>query len=843
MAEKPIILNNSPDTTAKIDLIENEENPTHFIELNNSHYESNIKIIKVKIIVPKGTLTNSKFDHKSNVLTVMNDIDKITFNVRTTTENSSEVLKITNILNSDEHSNESMKLEECCKLSKPKYSYPIMGTNALLVKTNSIKNTEVKNEEQLLSDSAIIDELVNERYQDSMIELYQRNFRRQTSRRSSLQSNSRTISENSADKDINYNFENNIKHSSTMLNELEENIDDLKSFGTFQPSNLEYCHISNTTEVLDNAKIVDPRQYLYSTETVFSTSSSDNSTNKKNTTFNSSDFNVDVTLGSAIDFILSTNGNQIDTSTSINDYESSVSTSNITPQSKSDFDEDKFLQRALGEELNDYISTDSKEMDQTGTTDTNYTSYVSSTSKSVNSSDVSLLLSKASSLYSTVSSKIRHLGKGIPLHFSEGTISEEAIEDGSSNTSDGIQISERIAVLTQESVVQLQVMQQTAKALGYCRSVKEFVGSFEQIEAERMLLLATCKHQAIVDIIRKYEFSDHNEEDHQNQNQNSRGTITISNFNFHPEERNSPKIKKSTSNKKNVEHSDLLNQWFVCIINCNEFTYATEAKMATKDGFVRFEDEVFRFEDLGMDFELKVSLYAIKLKNSLRNYSHESKYHLNKDLKTNSILCPPTPSASFLQHLTLTRSPPSTNNPPSIKHSFIPFGTSILRVNSFKASNHYRLNKMPTISSNQLSGVFSADVKTELVVRSKGSGFMTIGQGDNVTTWSRHWCELEGSKLSWWNYPQQGNGVERADALGCIDIRTCISARVISVDRNICARPRTLLLETTNNKDGKITRHLLSFDSAQEMGHWENKLNRLLDILRSWNAMQTTNRM
>lgn len=793
---KEIILNNSPNIS------EIEENPTHFLEINNSKYDTDVKLIKVKIIVPKGTLTNSKFDHKSNVLTVMNEIDRITFNVRATSEHCSEVLKITNILNKEEQAGQ-----------KPKNNYPIMGTNALLVKTNSVKNTEVKHQEDSdeelssLRDSAIIQELVTERYQDSMIELFQRNFKRQTSRRSSLQTTSRTISETSVDmKDTNYNFV--VKHSSTMLNELED-YNDIKYFDSSEFPSLEYCSVVDTLNQLQQVQ-VEPEVNLQNENTTGYVQNKDHS-------FNSSDFNVDVTLGSAIDFILSTNGDCLDPSSTSNERERTYcmdsSNSNETPQSKSDFDEDKFLQRALGEELNGYQSCDAE------------TSLVSS--KSIGSSDVSFLLSKASSLYSTVSSKMRRLQRRLPLHSSGGTISEENGLETSLLTTTSSGNEERLARLMHDSAVQHQIIMQTGKALEYCRSVKEFTGSREVVEGERMLLLATCKRQAILEVIRKCEYDDPNEVA-----QNSSSTIKISNLIFNPQE-NTPTKTRSHKN----------NQWFICIVNCNEFTYATEAKMADNDGFVRFDEEMFRFDDLDMDFGLIVSLYAIVIKNGLRSYSHESKYHLKKDVKTNtsSILCPPAPTTSFLQHFSQTpkyQTLPTT--PTSTKHSFLPYGTFTLRLSNINAK-YYRLSKMSTVADSQLSGVFSMAVETALEVRAKGMGFMTLGQGSVGTTWSRYWCELEGCELRWWNYPPQDGG-ERTKPIGSINLEACISARITSVDRNICARPRTLLLETATDKttssssDYETTRYLLSCDTAHDLTVWENKLNAVLGILRSWSG-------
>lgn len=81
--------------------------------------------------------------------------------------------------------------------------------------------------------------------------------------------------------------------------------------------------------------------------------------------------------------------------------------------------------------------------------------------------------------------------KNIPITI-DGAIEEE--ESGflqSSYLTDTKPKDEFISDLIKESAVQFQIIQQTSKALNFCKSIKEFQSSLEQIEAEKILLTAS----------------------------------------------------------------------------------------------------------------------------------------------------------------------------------------------------------------------------------------------------------------------------------------------------------------------------------------------------------------
>ena len=64
-------------------------------------------------------------------------------------------------------------------------------------------------------------------------------------------------------------------------------------------------------------------------------------------------------------------------------------------------------------------------------------------------------------------------------------------------------ITQKIHKLQEEAANQLPVIQQASSAVNLCRSTNEFFGSSEQVEGERLLLVATHKRQAAVNEIQR----------------------------------------------------------------------------------------------------------------------------------------------------------------------------------------------------------------------------------------------------------------------------------------------------------------------------------------------------
>lgn len=108
---------------------------------------------------------------------------------------------------------------------------------------------------------------------------------------------------------------------------------------------------------------------------------------------------------------------------------------------------------------------------------------------SVSTSDISLLISNRSTYSALTEKRTKESQKSVK----EKRIIDEEKSDMSSLTyvpeiehDDG-----EVSELVKEASIQFQIMQQTAKAVSVCRSIKEFEASPELLEAERILLTAS----------------------------------------------------------------------------------------------------------------------------------------------------------------------------------------------------------------------------------------------------------------------------------------------------------------------------------------------------------------
>lgn len=143
----------------------------------------------------------------------------------------------------------------------------------------------------------------------------------------------------------------------------------------------------------------------------------------------------------------------------------------------------------------------------------------------------------------------------------------------------------------------------------------------------------------------------------------------------------------------------------------------------------------------------------------------------------------------------------------------------------------FQMRKVP-LSSN-LDGSVTLYMSTQVKVLLKHSGFLTIGTsiGGSIL-WNRRWCSLKGNLMYFWNYPCYEDSIK---PLEIIDLRRCMNALIASVDRTICPRPKTLLLETKEDNTDEFVKHFINFDTLTDMRTWEEQLNKVINTLRTWN--------
>ncbi|GJQ87888.1 hypothetical protein Trydic_g1157 [Trypoxylus dichotomus] len=710
---------------------------------------------------------------------------------------------------------------------------PIMGKNALLAKLNVV-NQQMDNLNNN-TDSKIIEDIVNDRFRDFLTEHYRRNMKRKARKNLFCEDKEENDSNNS-------NLAFSCGESQDVGEIVFENNESENTAVIVENGNLKHNHLIPEIRVTideskpsSNDQIQEERRIESGAKATDETFAARGSSLKIN---NLANIQIYSPLSSTTTLASRDFGEFIENGLfDINQY----------LNRRHEYDPQIFLQTALGEELDRsattfyaepfertclsmnallsiftvfifahnalhcthkhvYVNLVQKFAYKTDpcSTYTARSQRAISGSHSVGSSEVSLLIS-AASMRSLSETRAKNFRKSM------GDIDEE-MERSSSMSDIGSKTNEELlSDLLKESAIQFQIIQQTTKALDLCRSVKEFVSSPEQIEAEKILLTATCQREAVLQEIRRLQMGETPEE------VDYPGFIRLSNLKF-PAKSFGCHANDSTKKKD-------YTQWFVCIISCGTKVYATDTAIADFEGNVCFHTQV-SFDNLKPDFEISVTIYAMKVKNNLRTYSHESKYHLNKRSKTT---CPsPTKLLTFSRHRSTPRLPEACLKP----SNFTLWGTGTIKICDLGKRTSFQMKNVPMCST--LYDEFLADIESFIDIKEHFSGFLHVGAQTNsdFVSWNRRWCTLNDTELLLWTDP-----IESGNPVDIIDLKTCINSWISVVERSICARPKTLLLET-RNANRQIIRYLLNADTFEDMKKWENVLNSVVSALRTWNCIK-----
>ncbi|GLV43344.1 scraps [Carabus blaptoides fortunei] len=477
---------------------------------------------------------------------------------------------------------------------------------------------------------------------------------------------------------------------------------------------------------------------------------------------------------------------------------------------------EEFLEKALGEELCNYTNLDSttdviskKEMTN------NPTSKAILQEDSVCTSDASDLVSKINSIQSnfcrSLTKKLQHMSDTLKFSNSQ---KQEGSDVTGNDLSSIFPNNEEVTTLVQQAAVQYEAMKQITKALTLCRNMKEFCVSSEQVEGERLLLVATYKRQAILDEIRRLDY-----ELDENTASTETGTLMISGVSL--------PLKDDTVEQVPVRREQ--KYWYVCIFSYGPRVVATQPTLASSERIVQFTEEVI-FTELPSDFTINLEVYCLSQRRGSRNFSHESKYHINKSTKSSHCPAP----KKFLHREKLAQKNSARYDTGIRTSSFKLCGCMKLRVADLAKPGPWFMRKVPLCSA--LNGAVTMNLQQFVQIPIRHAGFLTIGtESGGCTAWNRRWCVVDGPMLRFWNYPSDE---DTCDPLQEVDLKNCANARIEIADRTLCARARTLLLETVTPEDKSCTidKHFLSTDTGLEMKIWETKLNTIVSALRTWNV-------
>nr|XP_008200136.1 PREDICTED: actin-binding protein anillin isoform X2 [Tribolium castaneum] len=408
-----------------------------------------------------------------------------------------------------------------------------------------------------------------------------------------------------------------------------------------------------------------------------------------------------------------------------------------------------------------------------------------------------------------------------------------SVEESPEESAEEEQIRAKIRELRNEVSKQEMIISQTSQALNLCNSTPEFMGSTEQVEAERVLLVATHRRQAAILESQRLEVEKtlKAQTERSGQFPLEKGTLTLSKIVLPLKHKYVTALSAAGGKGHHV----------VCLTKYSDQVLPTQlvSTIASNSKNPELELQIpgtITFKNVYSDFAVTFEVYCLQAQEEI--LPHEVKYHIKKP---NTKLTPKKTKDSRLMR--------------PIKES--PAGPQVVRsptfalmgyvVFSLKTINQKHWSLINTPSMSPLEGTVEMSLSYELSVTIEHRGFLTMFEDvSGFGAWHRRWCLLKGDTLSYWKYPDDE---KKTPPINSISLRDAITKQVGPVSREICARLHTFLIETqrealSHDKESLVTvrkgsktiiRHLLSADTKEERIEWCNKFNSALATINFTN--------
>ncbi|XP_064455792.1 anillin-like [Ornithodoros turicata] len=391
-----------------------------------------------------------------------------------------------------------------------------------------------------------------------------------------------------------------------------------------------------------------------------------------------------------------------------------------------------------------------------------------------------------------------------------------------------VPLGDRLRALQDEVMTQQNIISQASQALNLCQASSKFVGSSEQIEGERVLLIATQRRLACLNEKERLKWS---------------GDAPVAN-----QLKGSFKVVKIVLQlKTSFVESVCLNKqgdavyYFICLIRYGPQVVATQVLSTddvTNGASLEYDKEVI-FSDIMQDFEVFVDVYALKSKKQV--IPHDKKYHTMKDTLRLKLS---TKSRKSDPKLFLSPAVSSPGGPDAVRSSSFQLMGSVVLNSDVCGEKALVLSKVPLSSPLEEKIIFTTELHADHDIEHKG--FLTLFQDiGGFGAWTRLWCYLRGSDIVFWRYPDEEQEKVPIDS---INLRHCISKDVHILPCIECARPNSfklILVRPLEENDvdtitvkkhstvASIT-HLFSADTKQEAKVWCKKLGTVLSCIRKW---------
>nr|XP_049701391.1 anillin isoform X3 [Helicoverpa armigera] len=386
-------------------------------------------------------------------------------------------------------------------------------------------------------------------------------------------------------------------------------------------------------------------------------------------------------------------------------------------------------------------------------------------------------------------------------------------------------VRERIKELQAEITKQQTVISQASQALNLCAATIEFSGSTEQAEGERLLLLASHRRQACLHELQRLQV------------EGAGPAATAGMATLHLTQLSVP-LKRDYVRQLNADGA--VGHHAVCLVKCRDRVLATSMQQTQPSTtLLHFPDDI-RMLGLASDFKVTVEVYLLQASKEV--LSHEMKYHISSKKSSSKLLTPKSKISELkAPRVQSPAGPLAVRSPQFALHGYCIFALQQASRRSFT------LNKVPCGSP--LEGSVNLEIKARVQVPppSPHAAFLTaFDDVSGLGAWHRRWFRLQPPRLAYWKYPDD---VHRKMPIGDIDLSTVLSERVIKAPRDLCARPNTILLESSipaglivpesgslvyvHRPDGSVVRrHLLAADTPKDRDIWLDCLNKALEYVR-----------
>ncbi|XP_078607192.1 anillin-like isoform X1 [Branchiostoma floridae x Branchiostoma japonicum] len=410
-----------------------------------------------------------------------------------------------------------------------------------------------------------------------------------------------------------------------------------------------------------------------------------------------------------------------------------------------------------------------------------------------------------------------------------------------------VPIKDKVKHLMEQVASQQTIVHQASQALNVCRDAEHGKGSAEEVEAERLLLIATQRRLALLAETQRLKNlgPDGEREESMEGAKPCRGTLTITDIKLPLKGEYLFSLKEG-----NVPGDD----YFFCLIYNGPEKVIPTMMLSTADKIAGdsmwFTNHIV-LNNINSNFDVKIEVYNMRMKRLKPDNQQKS--------ALGSLLGMPSPKLKNLAPKKIftnimgkdnSMSPllRSLGGPSTVRNSnFVLMGETHIRLCDVRKTQ-FTLDKVPFLSP--LQGHVQVRIHCHMDSGVEERGFLTMFQDvGGFGSWHRRWCVLSNWRLAYWTYPDDER---RKDPIGVIDVGQCITKNITTVSREWCARPNTIeilcsrpvkdddkdtIVDSVDWKNKTVTtKHWISADTKEERIQWIAQLNKALTNLRMWSA-------